>query len=229
MLFSAHQPQYLPWLGFFEKADRADVFVLLDDVQYKKNDWQNRNKIKTAKGAQWLTVPVEAHLGVKISETHISVDKPWVKDHLKSLETCYHRASYFNEVFPVLRETLQSQKWELLGALNLALIKSLLKLLGIPEKKWVLSSSLNIREESTARLVAIGKAMGADRYLSGEDGEKYLDLKQFEESRIAVAFQHYQHPAYAQLHGDFVTHLSVVDLLFNCGSQSLEILRKGRG
>ena len=229
MLFSAHQPQYLPWLGFFEKADRADVFVLLDDVQYKKNDWQNRNKIKTARGEQWLTVPVEAHLGVSINETRISAATPWVKDHLKSLETCYHRAPHFEEVFSALRETLQSQKWEFLGALNLALIKSLFRLLGIPEKKLALSSSLGVREESSARLIAIGKGLGADRYLSGQDGEKYMDLKLFEDNRIAVEFQHYQHPAYPQLHGEFVSHLSVVDLLFHCGSQSLGVLRKGRG
>lgn len=227
MLFSAHQPQYLPWLGFFEKIDRADRFVLLDDVQYKKNEWQNRNRIKTPKGPQWLTVPVKAHLGQKINEVPIDNSKSWVKDHLKSLETNYHRAPFFEKIFPQIEKVLTQKEWDFLGGLNIALIKTLLNLLEIPENKIVLSSSLKIKGKSTQRLVEIGQTLEAFTYLSGQDGEKYLDLELFNQAQIKVAFQQYQHPVYAQLFDDFQSHLSVVDLLFNCGPKSLSVLRKG--
>lgn len=228
MLFSAHQPQYLPWLGYFEKIERADKFVLLDDVQYKKNEWQNRNKIKTAKGAQWLTVPVKAHLGQAINEVFVDSSRPWVKDHLKSIETNYRRAPYFNKIFPEMEKVYLNKNWETIGEISIALIKSILKLLNIPEEKLILSSSLNIKEKSTQRLVEIGNCLKADQYLSGKDGRNYMDLDLFKQAHIDVEFQSYQHPEYSQLFPPFISHLSIIDLLFNEGDKSLSILKEGK-
>ncbi len=229
MLFSAHQPQYLPWLGYFEKIDRADRFVLLDDVQYKKNEWQNRNRIKGAEGPQWITVPVKAHLGLKINETEIDNSKPWVKDHLKSLTTNYHPAPFYDLYYPKLEEFYQQKQWETIGEINVALIEYLLDLIGISKDKCVLSSSLNVTAASTERLVELGKKLKANAYLSGPDGKNYMDLALFEEANIEVLFQEYNHPEYPQLFSSFQSHLTVLDLLFNCGQQSLEILRQGKG
>ncbi len=228
MLFAAHQPQYLPWLGFFEKIDRVDQFVLLDDVQYKKNEWQNRNRIKTAKGGEWLTVPVKSHLGQKINEVLVDSSKPWVHDHLKTFETNYHRAPFFKEFFPKLESVYQQKDWENLGEINIALIRCLVDWLGIPQKKIVLSSSLGVQEKSTARLVELGKMLKADTYLSGQDGKNYMDLTLFEQAQIKVQFQHYHHPQYSQLFPPFESHLSVLDLLFNCGGESLNTIRQGK-
>lgn len=229
MLFSAHQPQYLPWLGYFEKIDRADQFVLLDDVQYKKNEWQNRNRVKTAKGGEWLTVPVKVHLGQKINEVLIDSSKPWLKDHLKTLETNYHRAPFFNDVFSKLEAVYLQKDWENIGEINIALIECLLDLLGISKKKLVRSSSLGLTEKSTERLIALGKALKSDEYLSGQDGKNYMDMTLFEEAQIEVCFQQYQHPEYDQLFPPFQSHLSIIDLLFNKGDESLSILRQGKG
>lgn len=226
MKIAIHQPQYLPWLGYFDKMDMADCFVLLDDVQFKKNEWQNRNKIRTAEDWQWLTVPVMYKFGERINEVKIDNHRDWREKHLKSIELNYARAPYFGEYFPVLKDVL-SEQWELLEGVNTFFIKRLKDILGI-KTKLVMSSSLTAKSSGTSRLVEICSALGADTYISGAGGKDYLEEKFFEENGIKLEYQRYEHPKYAQVYEGFCPFMSVIDLLFCKGSESLKIIRGGR-
>jgi hypothetical protein len=223
------QPGYLPWLGFFDQLARADVFVLLDDVQYTKNDWRNRNRIKSSTGEpQWLTVPV-LHRGRStqlIKDAEITSDSRWAHSHLQAIRSNYARAPFFDLLFPVLKEVL-SRPWRWLCELDRALIESLARLLGIDTPLLNASELPRFPGSSTERLVAIVRHLGGDRYLTGDAARSYLDLELFREAGITLEWQSYHHPRYPQLHGDFVPYLSVADLIFNLGPESLAMLRDG--
>jgi arginyl-tRNA synthetase len=226
MIVAIHQPQYLPWLGYFDKIDRSDVFVFLDNVQFKKNEWQNRNKIKTSEKWQWITVPVIHKFGQEISEVKINNTVTWGKKHLNTIITNYSKAPFFKEHVEFFEKTF-AREWQYLVDINIHVIQYLTEALGISYKKFVRASEYALSEEPTERLTDICKEMGGDVYLSGKDGANYLDLDKFENEGIQVIFQDYKHPQYPQLYGDFEPYLSVIDLLFNCGPESLSILRKG--
>ena len=236
MKVAIHQPQYLPWLGYFDKMDQVDGFVLLDTVQFKKNEWQNRNRIKTASGWQYLTVPVFHRFPQRISEVRINNAAPWSRKHLQALISNYSGAPFFDVHRPFFEEVYH-REWNLLIDLNLRILDYLVEALGV-QTKLVLASSLRaginpappegLPGEKTDRLIAICQALGADTYLSGIRGKGYLDLGRFEEAGIQVLFQAFQCPWYPQRFGPFESNLSIVDLLFNCGSGSLKIIRQGR-
>ena len=226
MIVSIHQPQYLPWLGYFDKIARSEVFVFLDNVQFKKNEWQNRNKIKTSDGWQWLSVPVIHRFTQKISEVEINNTVQWGRKHLNALVTHYSKAPFFKDYIDFFDQTYE-QEWIYLADINIHVVKYLVEALGMTDKKLVLASDLETREGSTERLIDICQKMGGDIYLSGKDGAKYMDVDLFKQEGIQVLFQNYEHPRYGQLYGDFEPFLSVIDLLFNCGPDSLSILKKG--
>ena len=226
MIVSIHQPQYLPWLGYFDKIQRSDIFVFLDDVQFKKNEWQNRNKIKTSEGWQWLSIPVIHRFTQRISEVEINNTVQWGRKHLNALVTNYSKAPFFDDHIEFFEQTY-AREWTHLADINIHVTKYLAKALGLTDRKFVLSSELESREGSTERLVDICRHLGADVYLSGRDGASYLQMELFEKAGIQVVFQDYQHPRYTQLFGEFEPFLSIVDLLFNCGPDSLSILKKG--
>lgn len=226
MIVAIHQPQYLPWLGYLDKIDRADVFVLLDNVQYKKNEWQNRNRIKTSQGWQWITVPVLYRFPQKINEVRVDNRQFWARKHLHTLMTNYSRAPYFPDLGPFFEE-IYGQTWEYLVDINVQAIKYLITALGI-QTELLLASRLSLREEPTERLIDICKAVGGDIYLAGRDGALYMDMSKFEREGIQVLSQDFQHPVYNQLFGEFEPNMSVVDLLFNHGKQSLDIIRRGK-
>jgi hypothetical protein len=228
LIVAVHQPQYLPWLGYFDKMRRADVFCYLNDVQYKKNEWQNRNRIKTAQNLQWITVPVRYHFPEKILEVHINNGVDWARKHLQALITNYSRAPYYSEYMPIFEE-VYSGEWEFISELNVHLIERLKSVLDLDEKSTVLSSDLELREEPTDRLIDICKALGADTYLAGQGGADYMDLTRFEKNGLKLIVQEFQHPVYPQLFGGFHSHLSIVDLLFNCGPESMNIIREANG
>lgn len=232
MIVTIHQPQYMPWLGYFDKISKADIFVLLDDVQFKKNEWQNRNRIRTAQGWQWLTVPVQHDFGIKINELRIDNKTPWRMHHLKALELNYGKSLYFNEIYSAIEKVLTNE-WEYLGELNVELVKVFISLLGI-KTKIVLSSAYQTVDHKTLRLVDLCKQLGADTYLSGEGGSAYLDEEQFKAQDIKIIVQKYEHPIYPQLWMnkdvmEFITHLSILDLLFNCGQESLNVITSMKG
>ena len=226
MKVAVHQPQYLPWLGYFDKMDQADCFVVLDQVQFKKNEWQNRNRIKTAAGWQWLTVPVLHRFPQKISEVKINNAAPWSRKHIGALVSNYSGTPFF-ELHRAFFEEIYARDWTLLLDLNLATLSYLAQALGI-RTKLHLASSLQARGEATDRLVAICQAVGADSYLSGAGAREYLDVRRFEDAGIRVLFQTFQCPPYPQRFGAFEPNLSIVDLVFNCGEQSLQVLRQWR-
>ena len=225
MIAAIHQPQYIPWLGYIDKVDRADVFCFLDSVQYKKNDFQNRNRIKTASGWQWLTLPVCYRFPQKINEVTINNEVNWKRKHLQALTTNYRKSPFFEETIAVF-ERLYSRQWNSLSDLNIEMVRSLLDLLKMGEKKTVLASSLTESEDPNERLIDICHAIGCDTYLAGAGGANYMDLARFENSGIDVVFQDFRHPKYPQFFGDFISNLSTVDLLFNCGPESMQYLRK---
>ena len=221
MIVAVHQPQYLPWLGYFDKIRRADIFCYLDSVQYKKNDWQNRNRIKTSQGWQWLTVPVRFQFPEKICEVKINSMVNWRKKHLQALVTNYRRTPYFGKYIEVY-EQIYSEDWESVSELNIHFIERLKDSLGLSQKPAIKSSQLELREDPTDRLIDICREVKADAYLSGQDGIKYMDLERFKENGIEVIIQDFKHPVYPQMFKDFESNMSVVDLLFNCGPGSLD-------
>ena len=220
-----HQPQFLPWLGYFDKVDGSDVFCLLDTVQYKKNEFQNRNRIKTADGWQWLTVPVTYRFPQRIYEVGVNQTVDWQRKHLRSLKTNYRKAPFF-DTYIARFEKFYQQSYEMLVDVNVACVRFLMDLLGL-ERKVILASSLQVKtDDPTLRLVEICQALGGVAYLSGKDGAKYMDLDTFHSHQLEIVFQDFNHPEYPQCYGPFEPNLSVVDLLFNCGPDSLEIIRK---
>jgi WbqC-like protein family len=221
-----HQPQYLPWLGYLAKWAAADLFVFLDTVQYEKNGWQNRNRIKTVDGARWLTVPVRARLGTRIADVTIDVEQPWPARHLRAIEGAYADAPYWPSVRDALGQ-LYAEPWDRLAPTAVASAQVLAQALGVTTETRLASSFVVDDDDPTGRLVALCKAVGADTYLAGGHGARYMDGKRFADAGIRVLYQAYSHPVYAQQHGDFVPFLSGLDLLLMHGDASLAILRRG--
>lgn len=224
MLVAIHQPEHMPWLGFFEKLLRADVFVLLDDVQFSKGDFQNRNRVKGQGGAQWLTVPVAQRLGQKINEVEVAGDA-WRAKHWKTLRSCYARAAHFEE-FAARFEELYARPWAKLSGLNVEAIRLLARAFGV-EKEFVLSSTLGVVGHRSELVLNICKAVGASRYYSGSVGVTYLDAEAFRREGVEIVVQKFEHPVYEQLfmkEQGFIPNLSAVDLLFNCGAEGLDLI-----
>ena len=224
MIVAVHQPQYLPWLGYFDKIDKADVFVLLDTVQFKKNEWQNRNKIKTAQGWQWLTVPVMYKYPQQINEVPINNRVNWQHKHRQALVSNYRKAPYFDVVAAVLDEVLSSPL-EYIAQLNVEVVRRLVQMLGIKTQIYVASELGEFPQDPDERLVALSRHFGAGTYLAGIGGREYMNLDTYKEWGVEVIFQDFQHPVYNQLFGDFEPFMSIVDLLSNHGDKSLTILR----
>ncbi len=216
------QPGYIPWLGFFEQIYRSDIFVLYDDVQYDKNGWRNRNRIKCPQGIQWLTVPVVRGLNTPINEVLIAHGN-WQQKHLKTIHHCYKKSPYFDEVFPIM-ENILSKEWRCLVDLDLETINVVNDYLGL-NRLIVRSSSLGIEDDNpTMRLVKICRHFNADVFYEGESGKNYLVEDEFIKNGIKLQFQDYHCVPYPQLFGAFVDKLSIIDLLFNCGKKSMQIM-----
>ena len=224
MIVSIHQPQYLPWLGYFDKIDRADVFVLLDTVQYKKNEWQNRNRIKTARGAQWLTVPVTYRFPQLICEVGVNNRERWQHSQQQTLVTNYRKAPCWGHLEGLFEEIF-SRPWETISELNIHVVKRLAAILGFETPIHVASGLGSFPEDPDERLIALTKHFGAGTYLAGNGGHGYMDLKKYERAGVEVLFQDYRHPRYDQLFGEFETNMSIIDLIYNHGDESLPILR----
>lgn len=224
MICSVHQPQYLPWLGYFDKIDQADVFVLLDTVQFKKNEWQNRNRIKTAQGMQWITVPVLYHFPQLIQDVEINNNEKWQHKQRQTILSNYRKAPFWSLLEPFFDEMFSAQ-WDTIAKLNIHVVKRLAAILGIETPLFVASGMGVFPENPDERLIAIARHFGADAYLAGSGGHDYMDLEKYRKASVDVIFQEYQHPVYNQLYGDFEPFLSVIDLIFNHGKESLNIIR----
>jgi hypothetical protein len=225
MIVTIHQPEHLPWLGFFDKMRQADVFVLLDTTQFAKDDFQNRNRIRAGDAPAWLTVPVYSRGASQqlISDVRVCNEQNWRGRCSGLLRAHYRRAPYWAAHESFL-EGIYATTWTHLAKLNVALIGYLAEQLGI-RTRLVLASDLGVWERGgTSTNLTICRRLGATAYLSGEHGREYLDEEAFAEHGIAVRYQAFHHPVYAQLGPGFVPRLSVIDLLLNHGGDSLEIL-----
>jgi len=221
------QPMYLPWMGYFGLIDVADVFVFYDDVQFVERSWQRRNKIKMPNGNWiWLTVPVIKKFGEKINEVRINNDINWSEKHWKSIRHAYSQAPYFKDYADIFEE-LYKRKWEYLVDLNVTIIKKISEILGFNHTKFIFSSKLNVEDEKTDRLINILNKIGADEYISGPAAKVYIEPEKFKKAGIKLYWFEFNHPIYPQLYGDFISHLSVIDLLFNVGDKSLNVIGEG--
>lgn len=223
MLCGIHQLHYLPWLRYFEKIARADVFIVLDNIQYNKNGWQNRNKIKSAAGALLLTVPVHAPLGCTLDEVTIDNTQPWRKKHWAAIKQNYRRAPYYRQ-HEIFISSVYEREWHTLNELNRHMLDHYVNALNI-QSRIVYSSELNVPGIATERLINLMRAVGADAYYSGAYAlDQYLDAAQLEAAGIALQLQEWRAPVYPQFHEPFASDLSVIDLLMHCGPASLEII-----
>jgi hypothetical protein len=219
-IIAIHQPNFLPWLGYFYKIYKSDIFVFLDNVQFTKNSYQNRVKIKSPQGAIWLTEPVLHNFGQLTNEVKLNNKERWIDKHLKTLEMNYKRAKYFKEIYNLLAEIYLSKEWEYMSELNITFIKSISNYLGI-KRKFLLASNLNVSGNSTDLLIGIIKKVDGNIYLSGKGGVKYQDEEKFSQNNIKLVYSDFKHPVYPQLWGEFIEGLSIIDLLFNCGKDSI--------
>ena len=224
MIVSVHKPQYLPWIGYFHKIAHSDVFVFLDNVQYKKREFQNRNKIRTKEGWLWLTVPVitKGRFTQNMKEVLIDNTSNWHKKHWQSIEMNYSKAKYFNE-YKEFFKSLYEKEWDKLIDLNVFIIKYINELLNIKIPVYY-ESDLNIEGEKTTRIINICKKLNADTYLSGIGGKEYLIEEEFIKTGIKLIYQNFKHPVYTQVYPGFEPFMSIVDLLFNCGKESKNLL-----
>lgn len=224
MVCTIHQPNYLPYLGFFEKASRSDIFILYDSTQFKKNDWQNRNRVCSKNGWQWISIPVLHNFGQKIYETKIDPKKKGLKSNWQTLQTLYGKAPYFKK-FDERFEEIYKRDYEYIADLNCDLIFLIADILGI-KTKFVRNTTLPaLKTTSTQALVDLCKMVNADTYISGSEGRNYIETEKFEEEKIKIVFQNYIHPEYTQFNRmEFISHMSTVDLIFNHGEESLNIL-----
>jgi hypothetical protein len=225
------QPTYLPWLGYFDLIDQADTFVLLDNVQFQKQSWQQRNRIKGPTGLQWLSVPVvfRGLLGQRINEVVIR-DAGFPADHLRAIELSYRKAPFFDHYFEQITKIFEKYPaGSLLVQLNVELIKWFCLVFSI-KTPLLCSSGQGASGRRSDLLVNLSLDLRATTYLSAPGSATYLleDLTKFSNAGIEVAFHNYMHPEYQQRFPPFVPYAAALDLLFNEGDSSPEILRSGR-
>ncbi len=225
-IITIHQPNYIPWLGFFHKLLISDIYVAFDDVQFEKNSFNNRNKIKTSSGDCWLTIPVITKGKSKetlINNAQIDNNQKWAKKHLKTIQINYSKSEFYEDYILFFEETY-NKKWDMLSDLNVHILRWLLREFEI-ETKFILSSKTKDKTGKKDKLVLdICKKLDADIYVSGALGKGYLNVDEFKKEKIDVYFQDYNHPKYSQLWGDFKPYMSIIDLLFNHGKESKNII-----
>lgn len=221
------QPAYLPWLGFFDLMERADIFVVLDDVQYTVRDWRSRNRIKTPDGVLWLTVPIKAK-GARetlVRDVETDTTQQWRKKHLKSLDSFYKKAVYFEEIMELV-DPVYNKRYAFLIDVDMDFILKVKEYLSLTTT-IVFSSDISSAGKKDEKLLSICKHLNATHYLSGNAGKAYLRETIFTEEGVTVEWHNYAHPFYRQLwlkEQGFISHLSVIDLLFNHGPESCAIL-----
>lgn len=227
MILTAHQPVYLPWLGLFHKIALSDMFCSFDDVQYLKRDWNSRNKIKTQNGDIFLTVPVltTGHREKPIREMEIDNSTDWRRKHWKSIFINYKKTPYFDKYAPFF-EDVYKKDWKYLVEINEYMLRWFLITLGITVE-YCKASDKHFEGYKSDLVLDMCRKLGANTYVFGTLGKDYAEQDKFAAAGVKIHFQDYKHPVYPQLHGDFIAYMSVLDLLFNCGDKSLDILMSG--
>jgi hypothetical protein len=215
------QSCYIPWKGFFDLIGRCDEYVVFDSAQYTKRHWHNRNRIKTADGVQWLTIPVIAKGRFEQPIDQVEIEKPWADKHWRTLELAYRRAPFFEQIAPTVRAWYeQADKQSRLTDVNAIFLHGIAGMLGL-KTRIVRDAAYPAQGVKTERLLAIAGAAGAGCYLSGPSARAYFDESLFASAGIAVEWMDYAgYPEYPQLHGDFEHAVTVLDLLFNTGPEA---------
>lgn len=224
MIVAAHQPHYLPWLGYLDKLAKADLFVVMDDLQYEAQNFQNRQRVKINSGATWLTVPLlhgaqSDRICDKRIDNGAAGKHAWTHRHWQTLETHYRRAPYFARYADEVRD-IYSRTWTSLLELDMRMLDLARTWLGI-KVPIIRSSGLALQGQKTDRILDMCKKVGARAYLSGGGGSTgYLDVEQLGRNGVGVIWQHFEHPRYPQRYGSFVSHLGFFDLIFNVGPEA---------
>jgi len=222
------QSNYIPWKGYFDLIASVDEFVLYDDVQFTKNDWRNRNRIKTPQGVQWLSVPVGQRIDRRIRDVELS-DSRWQAQHWKTLEANYRRSPGFAETADWLAPLYLDQRHETLSALNRCLIEAICRCLSI-RTRITDSSTYHLAGDRSERVAGICAQAGAARYVSGPAARSYLDEQVFAHHGVTVSWFDYSgYPTYPQPWGAFAHDVTVLDVLFSCGSDARRYMKLGRG
>jgi hypothetical protein len=211
-----HQPDFLPSINFFQRSKISDHFVVLDDVQFNRRGWTNRDLIKTQNGSEKITVPVK-YMPRKLSlikDVKISYETDWIKNLTKKLEHNYCKADNFSNNFNLFSSEL-NKKYKKLIDLNISLIKSIFKIFDIKTKIYF-SSKLEVKSVKSEKILELCKILECEEYITGQGSKDYLDIKKFEENKIKINFDIEFNAKYKQLNGKFIGNLSVIDYLFNC-------------
>jgi len=220
-----HQPDFVPYLGFFHRFLHADLYIVLDHVQFAPRNWTHRDKIKTPKGEDWLTVSVKkAPRDTAINQAELATQTDWAADHLNLITQNYKHAPFFDEIMPHVHR-LYAHLPPLLSEFTMRSIHMLLALLDI-NIPILYSGNMNPRGSRNALLIDLLKKNGATHYLCGSGSRDYLQMADFEAAGITVVWQAFNHPVYPQLYGEFIPFLSTLDALFNCGIKGTQKLLK---
>jgi WbqC-like protein family len=225
------QPSYIPWRGYFDQIFRADLFVFYDDVQYDKRGWRNRNQIKTPKGKQWLTIPVNSRgaqtESIPINQIRMVWDNQWSQNHLKTLQHSYSKAPHFSSYISLLEKFYRRQD-DFLADFTTEFTIALAHELGNNHTRFMRSSELaGIDGQKTDRLIQILQAVGAVHYISGPSARDYIEREKFAAAGITLEYMEYNYPEYPQLYPPFDPNVSILDLLFMTGPEAPNYIFKG--
>lgn len=223
MKVAIHQPNYLPYSGFFHKLSLVDTLVLMDNTQYDKK-FTNRNKIIVPNGWIWISVPIKKEHKFSLNKlVEINNDIDWKENHLQKIQKSYANSKFFH-LYENYFQSLYKKNWDLLFELNYEILKKIIELLGL-KIKIIKESELEVTGNSTQRLVNICNSINADTYVSGIGGKDYMDTELFEKNKINLEYQNFSHPIYSQHFSNcFIPNLSIIDLLANLGPKTKEIL-----
>jgi len=225
-MISIHQSQFLPWIPYFFKIIKSDIFIIMDDVQFQKNGVQNRNSIKTPSGSAFLTIPVSTKSDTLINQVSIS-NRVHLKKFLKTLQANYGKSKYFNNIFPEIENIINSHTSMHLNDLNIELLNMVIKFLGVKtEIKY--SSSFSLKSKKDDLVLDLIVANGENEYITGEGGLEYMDLNKFDLKEIKLYKYSFDYKEYPQLweKNGFVPYLSIIDLLFNDLPNAYEYIEK---
>ena len=224
-VLTAHQSAYWPWAGYLAKISQADVFVLMDSVQYSTNSFDNRNRIKGVNGPIWLTVPI-LHKGnshTPINETQIDNTKNWRKKHYQAIKQSYSKCPYYKRYEPFLTD-LYIHEWDNLSKLNMHILEWILDELNITTK-IIKMSDHNFQGTKSDLILDMCIQLQADHFIFGVNGKDYVKPVDFQRAGVSIEFQNYIPKHYVQAHGDFIPRLSTLDILMHKGPNSMEVIR----
>lgn len=229
MIITIHQPEHLPWLGFFNKMAKAELFVIMDNVQFEKNYFQNRNRIIGTNGVQWIGLAVKTvgHMDNILCDTEIAGDSRWKNKYLKTIQMSYGKHPFFDQTFTALEDAIALDTNKLTD-INVSIFKSFADKMNI-RPEFVRASKLNVQGKKSDLVLDICKNLGATTYISGPSGRDYMNLQSYKDANIEVKFNDYHHPIYEQKKtAEFIPYMSTLDLIMNVGfEQAKNIIMQG--